>query len=66
MPISNFCRLKKTGKRNEIFLATKVGITGDPERPTNGEPEYVKACMEKSLSRLGGELSQKGVTYTKS
>lgn len=47
-------RFKKTGKRNEIFLATKFGITGDPQRPTNAEPEYVKACMEKSLSRLGG------------
>lgn len=44
---------KKTGKRNEIFLATKFGLTYKPERPTNGEPEYVKECIRKSLERLG-------------
>lgn len=49
-------RFKKTGKRNDIFLATKFGITMSPERFVNGEPEYVKACMEKSLSKLGGIL----------
>ena len=47
-------RFKKTGKRNEIFLATKFGITNDSKRPANGDPEYVKKSMEKSLSRLGG------------
>lgn len=45
---------KKTGKRSEIFLATKFAITGDETRPVNGDPEYVKECMAKSLSRLGG------------
>ncbi|KIP07651.1 hypothetical protein PHLGIDRAFT_70777 [Phlebiopsis gigantea 11061_1 CR5-6] len=44
---------QKTGRRNEIFLASKFGITGDVIRPSNGEPEYVKACMEQSLKRLG-------------
>ena len=47
-------RFKKTGKRNEIFLATKCGFTGNPERLVNGEPDYIKECMGKSLSRLGG------------
>ncbi|KAF9566054.1 Aldo/keto reductase [Agrocybe pediades] len=41
---------KRTGKRNEIFLATKFGITsGAP----NGKPEYVREACEKSLKRLG-------------
>ncbi|KAH9930536.1 Aldo/keto reductase [Epithele typhae] len=47
---------KKTGKRNEIFLATKFGFTiGNPDakKPISGDPEYVHASMAKSLSRLG-------------
>jgi aryl-alcohol dehydrogenase-like predicted oxidoreductase len=47
-------RFKRTGKRDDIFLASKFGITGDPKRPANGTPAYVKACFEKSRSRLGG------------
>lgn len=57
LAIPNFSRcdrFKKTGKRDEIFLATKFGSTRDPVRPSNGEPAYVKKCMEESLSRLGG------------
>lgn len=54
IPIFIPSRFKKTGKRNEIFLATKFGITNDPKRPANGDPEYVKESMEKSLDRLGG------------
>ncbi|KAG8747591.1 hypothetical protein FRC12_014025 [Ceratobasidium sp. 428] len=41
---------KRTGKRDEIFLATKFGIT--PNKPC-GTPEYVKQALEKSLKRLG-------------
>lgn len=45
-------RFKRTGKRNEIFISTKVGyVFGD--RMVNGEPEYLKSAVEKSLSRLG-------------
>ncbi|KAI0764116.1 Aldo/keto reductase [Irpex lacteus] len=44
---------QKTGKRNEIFLSTKVGITNDPARPNNGTPEYIKENFERSLKRLG-------------
>lgn len=45
-------RLKKTGKRNEIFLATKFGIVPD-ERLVCGDPEYVPKALAKSLERLG-------------
>ncbi|KAJ3504299.1 hypothetical protein NLJ89_g8006 [Agrocybe chaxingu] len=43
---------KHTGKRDQIFLATKFGFT-----PTgvNGTPEYVRTACEKSLKRLGIE-----------
>ncbi|KAF9057537.1 NADP-dependent oxidoreductase domain-containing protein [Panaeolus papilionaceus] len=41
---------KRTGKRNEIFLATKFGVT--PQGP-NGKPDYVRSACEKSLKRLG-------------
>ncbi|QRV73224.1 aldo/keto reductase family protein [Ceratobasidium sp. AG-Ba] len=49
--------IKRTGKRDQIFLATKFGITeamakGDPNG-VRGDPEYVKLSIEKSLSRLG-------------
>ncbi|ORX89647.1 Aldo/keto reductase [Basidiobolus meristosporus CBS 931.73] len=43
---------KRTGKRNEIFLATKFGITPSG---INGKPEYVRLSVEKSLARLGVE-----------
>jgi len=43
-------RFKRTGKRNEIFLGTKFGIT--PTGP-NGQPEYVRSAVEKSLKRMG-------------
>ncbi|KAG8742624.1 hypothetical protein FRC10_001173 [Ceratobasidium sp. 414] len=41
---------KRTGKRDQIFLASKFAFT--PEGP-RGDPEYVKASIEKSLKRLG-------------
>ncbi|EGO03822.1 hypothetical protein SERLA73DRAFT_175467 [Serpula lacrymans var. lacrymans S7.3] len=46
---------KRTGKRNEIFLATKFGIDHTSGRPAgvNGEPDQVKIQFEKSISRLG-------------
>jgi len=42
--------------RDRIFLATKFGIvrTGDPHsRGVSGKPEYVRACCDASLKRLG-------------
>jgi len=41
---------KKSGKRDEIFLATKFGIT---PKGVNGTPEYCREAFEKSLKRLG-------------
>ncbi|KAK0447806.1 NADP-dependent oxidoreductase domain-containing protein [Desarmillaria tabescens] len=41
---------KRTGKRNEIFLATKFGYTLSGGR---GDPAYVKEQCAKSLERLG-------------
>ncbi|KAI0775273.1 Aldo/keto reductase [Trametes elegans] len=44
---------KRTGKRDEIFLATKFGIVTDPDRAVNGTPEYAAEALDASLKRLG-------------
>lgn len=45
---------KRTGKRDEIFLATKFAIHfADGQMTVRGDPEYVKEACEKSLKRLG-------------
>ncbi|ETW78095.1 hypothetical protein HETIRDRAFT_388181 [Heterobasidion irregulare TC 32-1] len=41
----------KTGKRKEIFLATKFGLA-DKTRFPNGDPDYVKVAFEDSLKKL--------------
>ncbi|WP_347254599.1 aldo/keto reductase [Leminorella grimontii] len=45
------------GRRDEVFLATKFGIQLNPNDPAargvNGRPEYVHACCDASLKRLG-------------
>ncbi|QRV78470.1 aldo/keto reductase family protein [Ceratobasidium sp. AG-Ba] len=41
---------KRTGKRDQIFLASKFGVTPGGMR---GDPEYVKASIERSLNLLG-------------
>ncbi|SJL06556.1 related to aldo-keto reductase (AKR13), puatative [Armillaria ostoyae] len=43
-------RFERTGKRNEIFLASKFGFTPNGGR---GDPEYVKQQCAKSLERFG-------------
>ncbi|CDO73590.1 hypothetical protein BN946_scf185014.g60 [Trametes cinnabarina] len=43
---------KRTGKRNEIFLATKFGFFPEPGKTISGHPEYVPKAIEKSLKRL--------------
>ena len=52
-----YCRLKKSGKRDEIFLATKFGmILGQPlpdGRRVCGDPEYAVKKLEESLEKLG-------------
>ncbi|HZX07497.1 aldo/keto reductase [Kribbella sp.] len=44
-------------RRDEVFLATKFGITGDPRNPADrgvsGAPEYVRSAIDRSLRRLG-------------
>ncbi|TDC17231.1 aldo/keto reductase [Kribbella albertanoniae] len=44
-------------RRDEVFLATKFGIIGDPrdrtKRGVDGSPEYVRAAIDRSLARLG-------------
>ena len=46
---------KKSGKRNEIFLATKFAnrVFPDGSREINSTPEYARQACEKSLKRLG-------------
>ncbi|KAI0371350.1 Aldo/keto reductase [Pilatotrama ljubarskyi] len=60
---------KRTGKRDEIFLATlwirytlkstvshmatKFGQVPDPDRAINGTPEYAVQALDASLKRLG-------------
>ncbi|EIN08935.1 Aldo/keto reductase [Punctularia strigosozonata HHB-11173 SS5] len=45
---------RRTGKRADIFLATKFGTAhGVPGRHVRADPEYVKEALDKSLQRLG-------------
>lgn len=42
---------EKTGKRKDIFLATKFGLA-DPTRFPNADPAYVRTAFENSLKKL--------------
>jgi len=47
------------GRRGEVVLATKFGNMRGPDGAflgVNGRPEYVRACCEGSLARLGVEV----------
>lgn len=45
---------KRTGKRDEIFVATKFAISWKDGQPSRrSDPVYVKEACEKSLKRLG-------------
>ena len=47
---------KRSGKRNDIFIATKFGLSQNgPSLSVRSDPEYVQAACEKSLQRLGIE-----------
>ena len=49
-------RFKRTGKRDEIFLATKFGFgSKDSTRllGINGTPEYANEAIDQSLKKLG-------------
>lgn len=43
------------GRRDEVVLATKFGVTGRQDRPLDGSPENVRRSVEGSLRRLGVE-----------
>lgn len=47
--------IKRSGKRDDIFLATKFGLRRQPDGmfKFRTDPEYVKVACEKSLQRLG-------------
>lgn len=49
--------IKESGRRNEIFLATKFGVKRYPDgrSEVHGEPEYVKNACEASLKDLETE-----------
>ncbi len=43
-------------RRDKVILATKFGLRSDDgSLDVNGRPEYVKACCDESLARLGVE-----------
>jgi aryl-alcohol dehydrogenase-like predicted oxidoreductase len=46
-----------TGRRDEVLVATKFGLRLDPDdrsrRLICGRPDYVRACCDASLQRLG-------------
>lgn len=48
-----------TGKRDQVFLASKFGIVRDPANPAlrgvNGRPEYIRKAIDGTLQRLGVE-----------
>jgi len=46
-------------RRDKVFLATKFGNVRGPDgsfRGINGRPEYVRACCDASLKRLGVDV----------
>jgi aryl-alcohol dehydrogenase-like predicted oxidoreductase len=45
-------RFAKTGKRDEIFLATKFGLAMRPDRMVDGTPAYTRQQCEASLKKL--------------
>ncbi|KAF8492232.1 NADP-dependent oxidoreductase domain-containing protein [Russula emetica] len=44
---------KRTGKRNEIFVASKFGAGSSSGKVVDGSPAYVKEACQKSLEKLG-------------
>ena len=43
----------RTGKRSEIFLATKYGFAPAAKNGVNGSPEYMRTTFATSLRNLG-------------
>lgn len=56
LTISSIYRwFKRTGKRNDIFLATKFAnwVAPDGTRRVRNDPDYIRQACDKSLKRLG-------------
>ncbi len=47
--------LKQRGGENPFVIATKCGITRDPDRRLNNDPEHMQQALDDSLQRLGVE-----------
>lgn len=49
--------IKRSGKRNDVFLATKFALQRQPngQHTFRSDPQYVKSACEKSLQKLGVE-----------
>lgn len=47
--------LKKRGGPNPLTIATKVGITRDPDQRLNNDPQHMQQALDDSLKRLGVE-----------
>ena len=41
------------GARDKMLLATKAGITGQPDRRFNNDHDYMADCLDASLARMG-------------
>ncbi|KAJ3477976.1 hypothetical protein NLI96_g10084 [Meripilus lineatus] len=50
---SEFRRFKRSGKRDDLFIATKFGFFFQDGKVINGSPEYVHQALSRSLGRLG-------------
>ena len=48
-------KFKRTGKRDKVFLATKFGDERSKPNYADDTPENVRACLKRSLERLGVE-----------
>ena len=47
--------LKKRGGENPFTIASKVGITSNPDQRLNNDPQHMQEALEASLQRLGVE-----------
>jgi len=43
----------RPGGREDMVLATKAGITSDPDRRLNNDPDHLESSLDASLKRLG-------------
>lgn len=51
--LNSFIRFKGTGKRDEVFLATKFGVVRDTKSGVDGSAQNVEKSFNQSIQRLG-------------